>query len=193
MKNGIYIGTYPIKIALIGAIVGFAIITFAFNTIKRKIQSKDIYCNIEINFNSKKVELKALIDTGNFLKEPITGAFVVIVESASLREIFPDILLKNIKNILEGKIEQGEISDEYMSRLRVIPFSSLGKQNAMLLGIKVDYLNIYRSEEDDKTVKNVVVGIYEGSLTKNESYRALINLEMLEEGEKHESIRYAKI
>ena len=34
MKNGVYIGTYPIKIALLGGIVGFVVTYIAFKIIK---------------------------------------------------------------------------------------------------------------------------------------------------------------
>lgn len=192
IKNGIYIGTYPIKIALIGGVVGFVIITFAFHIIKRKIQAKDVFCDISVILKEKTTELKALIDTGNFLKEPITGAPVVVIEEVSLREILPDILLNNTKAIIEGKMDELNLPDEYLARLRVIPFSSIGKQNGMLLGVKVDGINVY-SDEITKTIKNAIVGIYEGNLTKDGRYRALINLEMLEESEENESIKYVKI
>lgn len=182
MKNGVYIGTYPIKIALMGGILGFIIITLAFSIIKKRINKKSIYCNIEVCINGKITEVKALLDTGNFLKEPITGAPVVIIESVALREILPIDLLNNIKPIIDGKQEIDSKIDELLPKLRVIPFSSLGKQNGMLLGIKADYLTVITTEEKCK-ISNVVIGIYEGSLTKDGAYNSLISLELLERSE----------
>ena len=80
IKNGIYIGTYPIKVALLGGTVGFIIITIAFKIIKGKINKKDMFCQIEIQILNKKEKMIAMLDTGNLLKEPITGVPVVIVE-----------------------------------------------------------------------------------------------------------------
>ena len=51
IENGIYIGTYPIKIALLGGIIGFVIITIAFNIIKGKISKRDMFCDISIYIN----------------------------------------------------------------------------------------------------------------------------------------------
>ena len=136
MKNGIYIGTYPIKIALMGGILGFIIITLAFSVIKKRINKKSIYCEIEVNINKNVAGVKALLDTGNFLKEPITGAPVVIAEANSLKEILPMYLLDNLKPIIDGRQEINSELDEFLPRLRVIPFSSLGKQNRDAFGYK---------------------------------------------------------
>lgn len=187
MKNGVYIGTYPIKIALMGGILGYIIITLAFSIIKKKINKKSIYCNIKVSINEKSVEVKALLDTGNFLKEPITGTPVVIVEHTALREILPRDLIDNIKPIIDGKVEIDSQLDEFLPRMRVIPFSSLGKQNGMLLGIKADYIDVFTQEGESK-INNVVIGIYEGTLTKDGTYSSLISLELLERSEEYELV-----
>lgn len=85
MKNGLYIGTYPIKIVFLGAIVGTAMIRLACVTIKGKFSKKDMFCKINISIMQKEKELTAMIDTGNLLKEPITANPVVVVEKSSLR------------------------------------------------------------------------------------------------------------
>ena len=46
-------------------------------------------------------------------------------------------------------------ANKYLSRFRVIPFSSLGKQNGMLLGIKADEVIIQHDEEENK-LNNVI-------------------------------------
>lgn len=185
MKNGVYIGTYPIKIALMGGILGFMIITLAFSVIKKRINKKSIYCDIQVSMNGDTASVKALLDTGNFLKEPITGVPVVIVEANSLKSILPMHLLDNIKPIIDGKQEIDSDLDDFLPKLRVIPFSSLGKQNGMLLGIKPDYLIVKMQDEEIK-IKDVVIGLYEGSLTKDGKYNSLISLELLEGREKNE-------
>ena len=189
MKNGILIGTYPIKIAFLGAIVGFTIIQIAFKTIKTRMTKKDMFCEIEIYLEGKKQKVKAMIDTGNLLKEPITGEAVVVVVAEELKNIVPEEILKNVENIINGKMIQ--IDDKYISRFRVIPFTSLGKQNGLLLGIKSDRVLI-KLEEETKEEKGVILGIYDKSLSKNNLYNALIGLELLERST-NEYIRDVKV
>lgn len=170
---------------------GFIIITTAFKNIKGKLTKKDMFCNIKININSNTVYTKAIIDTGNFLKEPITKIPVAVVEKDILKGVIPEDILNNLSNIIEGK----EIAlGEYLSKIRLIPFMSLGKENGMLIGIKADGLAI-NTQDDVLFIKNIIIGIYDGSLSKTGKYKALIGLELLENkgGNKDEHIRTIKI
>ena len=180
IRNGMFVGDYVLKVIFLGAIVAFVIIKIAIKIIKTKINSKDMYCNIKIKINEQMVSTKAMIDTGNLAKEPITNTPVVIVESSLLYDILPKEILNNLDMILGGDLSKipEKIQSQYMSKLRCIPFSSLGKQNGMLLGIKADEIEVER-EEDKKITKNVIIGIYDKSLTKRGEYRALVGLDLI--------------
>ena len=127
IKNGMYVGTYVLKVIFIGAIVGTIILIIAFKFAKNKITKKDM-----INTES--------ILGGDFKEIP-----------------------ENIKN-------------EYISRLKIIPFSSLGKQNGMLIGIKPEKLEVINEQIEEKN--NTIIGIYNKSLTKRGEYKALIGIEL---------------
>ncbi len=181
MKNGLFLGTYPLKTVILAAVIAFILLLAAFTIVKNKISKKDMFCDVEVELNAKTVETKAMIDTGNLLKEPITNTPVIVMEHTLLYECIPREILDNLENILGGdfgKIPE-EIKKEYISRLKLIPFSSLGKQNGMLVGIKADALRIMEEEQEYKK-GNVIIGIYNKSLTKRGEYRALIGLELLE-------------
>lgn len=176
IKNGIFVGGYVLKVVFLGAIMAFIVIKISIKIIKTKINAKDMYCKIRIKLNGKEIATNAMIDTGNLAKEPITNTPVVIVESSLLENIVPLNILNNIDNILIGQLDN--IDEEYISKLRCIPFSSLGKQSGMLLGIKADEI-IVEKEDDIKVSKNVIIGIYDKSLTKRGEYRALVGLELI--------------
>lgn len=180
MKNGLFLGTYPLKIAILGAIVAFITITIVFKLAKNKISKKDLFCEMEICINNKKIETKTMVDTGNMLKEPITNTPVVVVEHMLLYECIPKEILNNLENIIGGDFSNisEKIKNEYISKLKLIPFSSLGKQNGMLIGIKPDYIKI-KTEEKENKIENVIIGIYNKSLTKKGEYRALIGMELV--------------
>lgn len=180
MKNGVFVGEYILKVIMLGAIVAFAVIKISLKIIKTKINPKDMYCKIKIKLNEKTVETKAMIDTGNLAKEPITNTPVVIVESTLLEDILPRQILNNLEKILCGDLSQisEEMQEKYVSKLRCIPFSSLGKQNGMLLGIRADEIQV-ETEDEKKTSNNVIIGIYDKSLTKRGEYRALIGIELI--------------
>ena len=168
MKVGRLIGTYPIKVVLAGGIIGFIITTISFKNVKAKITKKDMNCSLKIQIDDNEKFIKSIIDTGNFLKEPITKNPVIVVEKDALKDLIPDYIINNLEKIIKG--EDIEIQ-EYVSRIRIIPFSSLGKQNGILLGIKGDLL-IVNLEEKDIYIKNFIIGIYK-FVFKNVLYNIL--------------------
>ena len=180
IQNGVLVGKYTIKTILVGIIIAYFTVIIAFSIIKTKISKKDLICDISINLNNKLIETKAMIDTGNLLKEPITNKPVIVMEHTLLYDIIPKEILNNIENILGGDLSNIPeiIQDEYVSKLKVIPFSSLGKTNGMLLGIKGENLTIYLNEET-KVIDTVIIGIYNKSLTKRGEYRSLLGIEIL--------------
>lgn len=180
MKNGLFLGTYPLKTIILGAIVAFIVIVTSFKLVKSKISKKDMFCTIKININKVEIETKAMIDTGNLLKEPISNTPVIVVEHTLLYDCMPKEILNNLENILGGDFENisEEVKNKYISKLKVIPFSSLGKQNGMLIGIKPEEVIVINDENENK-INNVIIGIYNKSLTKRGEYRALIGIELL--------------
>ena len=180
MKNGLFLGTYPLKTVLLGAIISLLVILVGFKIVKGKFSKKDMFCDLEIKINNKIVKTTAMIDTGNCLKEPISNIPVIVLEHTLLYECIPKQILNNLDNIIGGGFEEipQEIKEKYISKLKLIPYSSLGKQNGMLLGIKPEYVKISAEEKEKKI--NVIIGMYNKSLTKRGEYRALIGVECIE-------------
>ena len=104
IQNGIIIGNYTLKTILVGFVVAFVIVIIAFKFVKSKISKKDLFCNIKIKINQKIVKTKAMVDTGNLLKEPITNIPVVVVENKILYDVVPKEILENIEKILGGDL-----------------------------------------------------------------------------------------
>jgi stage II sporulation protein GA (sporulation sigma-E factor processing peptidase) len=60
----------------------------------------------------------------------------------------------------------------------MIPFASIGSQNGMLFGFRPDEVEVI-SEDKTDTFKDVVVGIYNFSLSAEGKYQGLLNPEMI--------------
>ena len=178
IKNGIYVGNYILKVIFLAAILGSVIIIVSFKIIKNKINKNDMFCKIKLKLNGKEIVLNTMVDTGNMLKEPISGLPVIVVEHTKLYNVIPKEILNNIEAILGGDFNKipENIKKEYMSKLKLIPFASLGKQNGMLLGIKAEKIEIL--EEPTNRKKEAIVGIYNKSLTKRGEYDALMGIEL---------------
>lgn len=178
IQNGVLVGSYTIRTVLIGIIIAYITLIIAFNIIRTKISKKDLICDIEVNFDGDKIKTKAMIDTGNLLKEPITNLSVIVMEHTLFYNIIPKEILNNVEKILGGDLSDisEEVQKKYLHRLRVIPFSSLGKQNGILLGIKADCV-IIENNDNVKKLDKAIIGIYDKSLTKRGEYRALVGID----------------
>lgn len=202
IRSGVFVGTYPIKIALIGGILAFVIIQLGFKFVKNKLTKKDMIYKLEIKLFEKMEVVNALLDTGNLLKEPITGMPVVIVEKEALKNIIPVEILNNTEKVIGGDVselnetntinEHGENLLRYISRFRMIPFSSVGKQNGLLLGIKCDSVKLVLDEVDE-TTENVIIGIYDKSFTKNGLYSAIFGMDIIEGSTVNENVSNIKV
>ena len=182
MKNGVYIGTYPLKIALLGGITGFVITYVAIKIVKTRITKNEIIYKAIIKIEEQEIEINVLLDTGNMLKDPISGDAVIMVEKNKLYKILPNEMLDNTNKFLGGEFENAE-SLEYRKRIRFIPFTSVGKQNGMLLGIKPDLVKII-IDVDEIVNEKTIIGVYEKTFSKYGKYSGLIGLDILERTEK---------
>ena len=124
---------------------------------------------------------------GNLLKEPFSNLDVIVVEKMSLKGLIDDDVLKNIDNILNGKWIANSDSGIYNYNFKIIPFSSLGNDNGILLGFKPDYIKVY--DEEVVLKNNVIIGIYNGKLNRVNLYTSLIGLNILKEESKNEFIK----
>lgn len=174
IKNGMFIGTYTFKVIIIGGIIGIIflkILEYLIN--KSKNKTNNIY-EVTLKHGDRQKKLKALLDTGNMLLEPFSGTPVVIVEKESLYEILPRDILNNLEKILNGEVDflDDEIKEQYISKFKYIPFTSIGKTNGMLLGLKIDKIIIYFEEREEEK-ENIIIGIYDKSFTKYGEYMAI--------------------
>ena len=172
--NGATIVDFPILFSSIGLILGIILIKITINNVKSKITQKNIF--YEVFIGNKRTKIKALLDTGNMLKDPISQKPVIVATKRSLKNVIPQEILEDIKNILGGD-RLGDIKP-FENRIKVIPFKSLGNEHGMLIGIKSNKIIV-----DNNEIKDVIIGIYEKEFSRRKRYDALIGIDLLYEEE----------
>jgi len=183
VRNGIvYVfGQSKWSLMLFSIVTVGLIIKIFIEVIQSRISRERLIIPVKISFDNRMIYLSALIDTGNSLKDPLTNTPVMIVEFKALQELLPVEIKRIFENSQEDDLNcvSATIStSKWFSRFRLIPFSSLGKENGMLIGFKPDFIEI-GEEGEKRDVKNVIVGIYNRSLSRNEKYKALLGLELV--------------
>ena len=136
-----------------------------------------MFCEIEILINQKKIKTKAMIDTGNMLKEPISGKPVIVVEHTLLYDILPKEILNNLEKILGGDIESlpDEIKNKYISKLK-IPKGLLGpKQYKFIFRVGIYNLRNCSYIDGVRFLVNVVYNSGFAGPYPADTFRASIN------------------
>lgn len=178
LANGIFFikGVPPI-ILLGSGLITLLFVKLCVIPIYNYLEKKSLLLDFSICIEEREIGVKGLLDTGNDLYDPITNYPVIIVEYSAIKELIPEGIKRIFEEDMEDNLEEvykGVKESNWISRLRLIPFSSLGKEKGMLLGFKADRVTI-----KNKSFGEIIVGVYSKSLSSNGEYTALLNPELI--------------
>ena len=118
------------------------------------------------------LELRALVDTGNSLTDPMTGVPVIVTGVKEAKKLFP----KDVRAAVEGIERRGAalVMEELIEnacpvRFRLIPYSAVGVSGGMLLAFRPDEVVINGAKKT-----GVLVALSPNSVSDNGTYTALI-------------------
>ncbi|NLK67690.1 MAG: sigma-E processing peptidase SpoIIGA [Clostridiaceae bacterium] len=157
---------------------GFLMVRAFTDLFRRRIEKDAYIVNTYIHLGGRTTCLQALIDTGNSLTDPVSKCPVMIAELESLRELLPEEMVNWLKNWTQVGDVSLDNSHEWIKRIRLIPFNTIGTKNGMLAGFKPDSISIEKEELHFERTQ-VVVCISENRLSSADQYRAIISPEMV--------------
>lgn len=183
VKNGIVYVFSDSKMTVIflSVLTMGIVLRVVWELMQHKFINQDLIIPITIVFESKNIDVLAYMDTGNSLYDPLTSVPVAVVEFNAIKTLLPLEIQKFFEENNEEDltcITKILSTSTWFSRFRVIPFNSLGKENGILLGFRPDYIKI-GEDTNREEVKDVIIGIYNKILSKNNSYKALIGPELI--------------
>lgn len=126
---------------------------------KKHLKAGDLY-TVSFQFRGQEIQVKAFLDSGNFLKEPISKRPVSVIQ-------------KNIIPVEEGmpEVDKGE-------RFYMIPYRSVGKAEGILPGTLVRNVRI-TNRNCSILCEEMLIAIYAGVLSAKGNYEMLLNKEYL--------------
>lgn len=101
------------------------------------------YQHVELQWKGRRLELTALIDTGNTLRDPVSGATVLIAGMDVAQQL--DIPRAFVEDPIAG------VCAGTLSGARLIPYRAVGCPNGMLLAVRCEQVKL-----DGRTVSSVV-------------------------------------
>ena len=142
-----------ILVSVLAYILLSAIVRIIFSVRK----DMELYYDVKITFRGKSVVVRGLYDTGNGLTEPVSGKMVHIAE------------YKILKPLLEG-------DEKAKENIYVIPFRSIGEEDGIMYGIRMDEM-VVLVDDEPKFLYNPIIGIYTGNVSKRGNYSVILNRE----------------
>jgi len=150
------------------------------------------YYPVEVAFGDQRVRLRALLDTGNHLKDPVLQVPVMVVNYESLAPCLPEAVRRAFEEGVDDDAVPGggvpRVAPEdlldaldgtpWASRLRLIPFSSVGHRGGMLVGFRPDAV-YYWDGERMVAATQALVGVYSHRLDEAGRYNALLSPDIL--------------
>ena len=130
---------YPISVGTLVLTAGgaYGAITWALGRMQH--HGGDIV-PVCLRMNGKSVDLTALRDTGNTLRDPITGEKVLVADVGVMKKLLPDLSGSDIK-APQKLMEQ--VRENYPSlRPRLIPYKTVGVAHGMLVAVKPEEVKI---------------------------------------------------
>lgn len=114
---------FDLRTMLLAFVLCYALLRLIFGGRARLAEARRVKVLLELD--GRQVELTALVDSGNRLRDPVSGLPVMVVSPHALSPLFPgcgELLRLEPVALMES---MGEMSP-LRGRLRLIPFSSLG-------------------------------------------------------------------
>lgn len=172
----------PINFIVLTAMTGMFLFGRFRKYIRERSRSDDCFVSLYIVFDGNGIWIPALVDTGNELKDPISGCPVVIVEAEAISSLLPEKLKeffrqKGLYELLQ--IDMPLIEAGWISRFRIVPYSSLGCEKGMLPGFKPDFIEINETGQEKKDIRDVIICLYDKQLSENKKYSALLAPELV--------------
>lgn len=118
------------------------------------------YIPITLTYGGKTASLIALRDSGNTLRDPITGEPVLVV-SGRIGEKLTGLTESQLRTPLET------LALRPIPGLRLIPFRAVGQNGGMLLGLRFEHVKI------GSRMQSAIVAFAPEGLGKGEVYQAL--------------------
>lgn len=118
------------------------------------------YVPLTLTYGEKSASIIALRDSGNTLRDPITGEQVLVV-SGEVGQRLTGLTMEQIRHPLET------LAQRPIPGLRLIPYRAVGQSGGFLLGLRVEKVKV------GQRVTNAVVAFAAEGLGKGEMYQAL--------------------
>ena len=139
-------------------------------TIREKKLRFEHIIDVRVTCFGQTVLLKGLIDSGNQLRDPLTNAPVMIVEWQPFAHMLPASVLQ----MIQKRTYTDDIPNEWVSRMRFIPYRAVGVEQQLLVAIKPDDVQ-WLDDKQWMPVNKALIGFSRATLSADGEYNCIVH------------------
>lgn len=98
--------------------------------------------SVLLRCEGRTVLLRVLVDSGNLLRDPVTGEPVLIAQRQAVACLFPGKTAPTAEELNSPAQVMASAEGWTASRLRLLPYRAVGTQRGMLLALRVDEMEV---------------------------------------------------
>ncbi|MFB9279989.1 sigma-E processing peptidase SpoIIGA [Cohnella cellulosilytica] len=176
MQLGLFILTFLLSIWMFRS---------ASETDRKRQQLDQLVWETEIRIDEESWTIRALLDTGNRLYDPLTRIPVMVMDADVWKERLPTGWSERLKQEPPDKLISeldAHASEAYAwgGRLRLVPYRAVNGSSKLMLAVKPDLVLLYRDGHPPLQVNRVLIGLDGGTLSSEGTYRAIVHPDMVQ-------------
>ena len=142
--------------------------------VRKNLRLGEVTEKVVLRLNGKSVDVSALFDTGNELVDPVSRLPVVVAEYDAVKSLLPAVFCEVFEqNGSADEVFTAMVPYAISSRLRLIPFQSIGREHGMMVGFRPDRISF--PQRNNEHSEDVVVCLYRGDMGTKEHCRCIVN------------------
>ena len=134
---------------------------------------------VSVRLGDEKIQMVGLLDTGNQLREPVSGTPVIVVDYRAIMDLLPMSLVEALASGGDpiDWISNENVDETWQSRFRVVPYRTVGKSAGLLLALRPDEITV---EKDGEAYhhQRVLLGLNDRPLASDGSYQAIVHADL---------------
>ena len=138
MVSGVFYTQVDGKILLIASAAAYLVLSVIFRSGAK--HGGDLV-GVSVELAQRRVSLTALCDSGNTLRDPISGRQMLVVWAERLKELWPPEWRSalTVESLAEPVQAMEQLNDK---RFRLIPYRSVGVSSGLLLAVRCDCVSV---------------------------------------------------
>ncbi|OPZ65053.1 MAG: Sporulation factor SpoIIGA [Firmicutes bacterium ADurb.Bin506] len=150
-----------------------------WGAVHRGVRDSVLLVPVTVSFDGDHVRFDALVDTGNRLCDPVSGAPAIIVELDALTPALPAAVADALRRWQAEGHSLPDMADavsgtSWSTRFRIVPYSSVGREKGIMAGFRPDSVRLEDGMGSVKTSRAIVC-VCRTQLSPDRRYRGLVN------------------